>query len=288
MRGGTVVRHDATNTKDRGLNQAVNCVHCSQTQAPAENWNPYFGEPMSNVTVPLGREAVFTCVVRNLGQFKVGWLKAEDQTLLSVHNFVVTHNPRISVSQDTDKGIWRLHIRQLKNSDRGCYMCQINSATMMKQIGCLDLQVPPDIVDAESSNDVTASEGDNVTLSCRATGRPEPRILWKREDSSTITVFSPQVGFSTVDSWNGEVLQIVDVDYKQMGAFLCIATNDIPPAVSKRIVLIVNFAPVTQSPPESSMGAALGSTISLSCVFHGYPNENTTWLREIGGIEEYG
>lgn len=57
--------------------------------------------------------------------------------------------------------------------------------------------VPPDIVDTESSTDVTVSEGDNVTLSCRATGRPEPRILWKREDSSAITVFSPKSGFIT-------------------------------------------------------------------------------------------
>lgn len=48
--------------------------------------------------------------------------------------------------------------------------------------------VPPDIDDAETSADMTVSEGENVTLVCRATGHPEPRILWRREDGNHITL----------------------------------------------------------------------------------------------------
>lgn len=47
------------------------CVCVAETTPTEEDWCPYFGEPMANVTVPLGREAVLTCVVRNLGQYKV-------------------------------------------------------------------------------------------------------------------------------------------------------------------------------------------------------------------------
>lgn len=32
---------------------------------------PDFAEPMGNVTVPVGREAVLSCTVSNLGQYKV-------------------------------------------------------------------------------------------------------------------------------------------------------------------------------------------------------------------------
>lgn len=32
---------------------------------------PKFGEPISNVTVPVGREAVLTCAVENLSTYKV-------------------------------------------------------------------------------------------------------------------------------------------------------------------------------------------------------------------------
>ena len=35
--------------------------------------------------------------------------------------------------------IWQLKIRQVQESDRGCYMCQINTETMKKQIGCIDV-----------------------------------------------------------------------------------------------------------------------------------------------------
>ncbi len=35
--------------------------------------------------------------------------------------------------------IWKLKIRQVKEEDRGCYMCQINTEEMKKQIGCIDV-----------------------------------------------------------------------------------------------------------------------------------------------------
>jgi hypothetical protein len=69
---------------------------------------------------------------------KVGWMKAEDQTILTLHNKIVTHNSRISVTHDNYR-TWQLHIRQVKESDRGCYMCQINTSVMKKQVGCVDV-----------------------------------------------------------------------------------------------------------------------------------------------------
>ena len=40
-----------------------------------EEWAPYFGRPIGNVTVPLGREAVLSCTVKNLGAFKVNHIQ---------------------------------------------------------------------------------------------------------------------------------------------------------------------------------------------------------------------
>lgn len=70
---------------------------------------------------------------------QVAWLRASDQTVLSLQGRVVTHNARISVVHE-DMRTWRLRIKQLRESDRGCYMCQINSSPMKKQIGCIDVQ----------------------------------------------------------------------------------------------------------------------------------------------------
>ena len=81
-----------------------------------------------------------------IGHFwQVGWLRADDQTILSLHRKVVTHNPRVTVTHDESR-TWNLHIRQVRESDQGCYMCQINTAQMKKQLGCIQVQgtIKPD------------------------------------------------------------------------------------------------------------------------------------------------
>jgi hypothetical protein len=48
--------------------------------------------------------------------------------------------------------------------------------------------VPPDIINDDTSGDLSVSEGENATLWCRATGHPTPRIAWKREDGQPIMI----------------------------------------------------------------------------------------------------
>ena len=113
--------------------------------------------------------------------------------------------------------------------------------------------VPPNIDDNSSSSDTTVSEGANVTMNCRATGSPEPHVKWKRDDNSKIKLNNGTYGkwifltrwpkrkikFSTVNEVEGEVLEMVKVNRLEMGGYLCIATNSIPPSVSKLIKLSV-------------------------------------------------
>lgn len=42
--------------------------------------------------------------------------------------------------------------------------------------------VPPVIIDNMTSTDMVVREGTNVTMFCRATGYPEPYVMWRRED----------------------------------------------------------------------------------------------------------
>lgn len=51
----------------------------------------------------------------------------------------MTHNARITITHE-DFYTWRLRIKQLRETDRGCYMCQINTLQMKKQVGCIDVQ----------------------------------------------------------------------------------------------------------------------------------------------------
>ncbi|XP_053611773.1 limbic system-associated membrane protein-like [Plodia interpunctella] len=242
---------------------------------------PQFERPIGNHTFLVGREAVLGCSVINLGKHKVGWLRAEDQTILTMHDRPVLGS-RYSVNMD-DPMTWKLRIKPLRAEDRGCYMCQINTQPNMKwQIGCIDVYVPPDIINDDTSADVSAQELDNITLVCKASGHPPPKITWRREDHEQMLL--KKVGgrdFYKVDSYVDSVLPLWRVDRRQMGSFLCIASNDVPPAVSKRITLSVNFPP-TVVVPNQLLGAPLGTDVYLECTVEAYPNTINYWLKNRG------
>jgi len=109
---------------------------------------------------------------------------------------------------------------------------------MKSQMGYLDVVVPPDIVDYQTSQDVVRSTGQNVTLTCSATGVPMPTITWRREEATPILISDD--GDREVFSVEGQNLTLWQVQRSHMGAYLCIASNGVPPTVSKRVMLVVN------------------------------------------------
>ncbi|KAK6644450.1 hypothetical protein RUM43_000717 [Polyplax serrata] len=66
-----------------------------------------------------------------------------------------------------------------------------------------------------------------------------------------------------------------------MGAYLCIASNDVPPAVSKRVVLNINFAPSIKI-PNQLLGAPLGTNVLLECHVEAFPNTINYWIKNRG------
>ncbi|KAE8747652.1 hypothetical protein FOCC_FOCC005631 [Frankliniella occidentalis] len=63
-----------------------------------------------------------------------------------------------------------------------------------------------------------------------------------------------------------------------MGAFLCIASNEVPPAVSRRVQLNINFAPHIEV-PNQLLGAPLGTDVKLECNVEAFPNTINFWLK---------
>uniref|UniRef100_A0A182XB70 Ig-like domain-containing protein n=1 Tax=Anopheles quadriannulatus TaxID=34691 RepID=A0A182XB70_ANOQN len=79
-------------------------------------------------------------------------------------------------------------------------------------------------------------EGSNVTLRCAAVGSPAPAIVWRREAGDNISLQDGE----QVSSVEGPTFTIPKVNRLHMGAYLCIASNGVPPSVSKRVMLIVH------------------------------------------------
>ncbi|KYM97498.1 Lachesin [Cyphomyrmex costatus] len=223
---------------------------------------------------------------------QVGWLRAEDQTILSMGDRKVIQSTRFFVtlenaktknqtqSREDEEATWQLHIRGLKEADRGCYMCQLNTKPMLSQLGCVDVLVPPDILSSGTSDgEVSVLEGENATLSCKASGRPPPRVFWRREKSDFILVRGVHDPLTQVDNLSGERLELTRVDRRQMGAYLCIARNEVPPAVSKRVNLKVNFPPSAKA-PNQLLSSPLDTNVSLICLIEAYPKTINLWMRK--------
>ncbi|KAH9641808.1 hypothetical protein HF086_005348 [Spodoptera exigua] len=124
------------------------------------------------------------CIFDNL----VAWIHIDRQMILTIHRHVITRLARFSVSHDNAM-TWLLHVSQVQQEDRGYYMCQVNTNPMISQVGYLQVVVPPNILDEESTQSAVAvRENQNISLVCKADGFPTPKIMWRREDGQPISV----------------------------------------------------------------------------------------------------
>uniref|UniRef100_A0A182FIH1 Ig-like domain-containing protein n=1 Tax=Anopheles albimanus TaxID=7167 RepID=A0A182FIH1_ANOAL len=241
---------------------------------------PDFSEPIVNISVAIGRDATFTCHVRHLGGYRVGWLKADTKAIQAIHEHVITHNPRVTVSH-ADQNTWNLHIKSVTEEDRGGYMCQLNTDPMKSQIGYLDVVIPPDFIAEDTSSDVIVPEGSSVKLTCRAKGYPGPVVTWRREDGNEIALKDATGAKQLVTSYRGEVLKLTKISRSEMGSYLCIASNGVPPSVSKRISLSIHFHPVIQV-PNQLVGAPLATDVTIECQVEASPKSINYWVKDTG------
>uniref|UniRef100_A0A0A9VWP6 Lachesin n=1 Tax=Lygus hesperus TaxID=30085 RepID=A0A0A9VWP6_LYGHE len=151
-------------------------------------------------------------------------------------------------------------------------MCQINTDPMKSQVGYLNVVVPPDILDTGTSTDMVVREGSNVSFQCAASGSPPPSITWRKENGEPIVLPSGE----EVISADGPVLNISRVSRLHMGAYLCIASNGVPPTVSKRISLIVHFPPMVWI-QNQLVGAMEGDRMTLECHSEAFPKSINYW-----------
>merc|ERR1711973_1084079 len=109
---------------------------------------------VKNVTVSEGAEAIFSCKMNEEQEESgktVGWVKHDTKSILAIGNHVITHDLRISVSNN-GRRIWNLHINNVKKADEGQYFCQINTDPMqnfMRNLQVVGNKVDPDELEPE-------------------------------------------------------------------------------------------------------------------------------------------
>jgi len=248
---------------------------------------------LDNHRVRVGQDIAFTCQVENIGNYKVAWLHSE-KGIIAVHPDVLGQNERIKSTHD-NRDSWTLIIKSVQESDAGKYICQVNTEVSMSISGTLSVEVPPDIIDEVSSSDTLVQEGMRVTLSCESTGVPKPTITWRRESKHDDDREGEQIRLCnktfnnrlerweetchSVDHYVGDVLQLHNVNRFDSGVYLCIAKNNVPPSVSKRVQLYVDYPP-TLSVFHQLVGKVKGHNATLECLSSGHPPPFHFWKKD--------
>ncbi|XP_076760101.1 lachesin isoform X2 [Xylocopa sonorina] len=210
----------------------------------------------------------------------VAWMKSDSKAILAIHTRMVAQNPRLSVTHN-GHNTWKLHVTNVQPNDSGTYMCQVNTDPMRSQTGHMKVVIPPDIMDLDDSADLlTAKENSDLRLRCRATGTPKPVVTWRREDGRNITLRTEH-SVQRVKSYEGEQLHLRGILRQEMGSYLCIASNGVPPTVSKRYYVNVRFKPLIKV-SNQLVAAPANSDVVLHCYVESWPKALNTWYRDDG------
>ncbi|XP_063587794.1 lachesin-like [Penaeus indicus] len=257
-----------------------------------EDFLPKFIETVPNITVTVGRDALLPCTVEQLKGFKVS-----SSNNLRVFKVKFSRNLRVfKVKSSNNLRVFKMALLSLEGDNSQTW--ETFGDFLRKAVSL----VPPDIIDRESSGDLTVREGMDVTLTCRAKGHPPPTIVWRREDNKNIVLDAEKsgelmdaeaapggvgVGAGADEEGSrvveGEKLTLKKVSRLQMGSYLCIASNGIPPSVSKRTHLRVQFPPMAWVPQQLE-GAYIGQELTIECHTEAYPKSINYWTNTKGDM----
>ncbi|XP_054712416.1 cell adhesion molecule Dscam2-like [Uloborus diversus] len=213
----------------------------------------------------VGRTSTFNCNVSGSPLGSVLWKK--DMRLLSA-------NPRISFPSP-----YVIQVKQLKRQDAGMYQCFVFRDSFSTQASARLIigDLAPKFKSTFSEK--TVRPGSYVSLSCVATGNPEPHIRWSLDNIWPLStrpgtlVNSYLSSESTVTSY----VNFTSVDIIDSGIYSCEALNDAGKIKSSNRLNV--FGPIFIRPLDN-LTALAGATFNVICPFGGFPYESITWKKE--------
>ncbi|XP_033641152.1 neural cell adhesion molecule 2-like isoform X3 [Asterias rubens] len=257
------------------------CLEASTTTkgAPGE---PYFDIDGGQLLISKyegDRNAKLTCVVRDLGNRNVVWMKMRPlPIMISINKILNAPDSRYSLETDNN-GTFNLQIDDLRRADEGIYECQVNTDPQLAWSVTLQIVVQAtvsDIVPVKNGKrdgrmfSFTYNETDSVELICVGDGSPSPSIEWRKWREPP----QPPLPAGNV------TLQIESINRSQAGKYECAAENGYNEAPDIRPVFIkVNYKPEVVA-LVTDVRAAAGEYRQLRCGVDAYPKAKYTWKKD--------
>ncbi|XP_046728282.1 hemicentin-1 isoform X2 [Silurus meridionalis] len=165
-----------------------------------------------------------------------------------------------------------LKIRNVQMTDSNFYTCTAeNPAGVNTLTYRLHIQVPPRIV-GQQEEDVSAVEGQMVSLLCNVQAHPAPKIIWTKDGKQL------RLGSGVEIVSGGKMLQISRLQQQDAGQYVCTATSTAG-QTQKSIKLNVHVPPTIMNSDPADVSAQVGEELTLKCHAEGTPTPQLTWMR---------
>ncbi|XP_021053028.1 hemicentin-1 [Mus pahari] len=218
-----------------------------------------------NVSVLIGQAVELFCQSDAVPPPTLMWLK-DGRPLLK--------RPGLSISENRSV----LKIEDAQAGDTGRYTCEaMNVAGKTEKNYNVNIWVPPSIYGSDELVQLTAIEGNLITLLCESSGIPPPDLTWKKKGALVLADSAGRVHILS----GGRRLQISIAEKADAGLYTCVASN-VAGVAKKEYNLQVYIRPsITNSGghhPEITV--VRGKSISLECEVQGIPQPTVTWMKD--------
>ncbi|XP_041372992.1 protein amalgam-like [Gigantopelta aegis] len=233
------------------------------------------------------RDSFMTCSVTNLPKdSEVKWMAQVGDSdgnkyLVPISSDLSSEDPYKYSLEKPSPTAWRLKIQNVQVSDEGTYICRVQTGPQNYVTDTVQMRIieSPQIADLQTSSDTTVKEGDHISLSCNASGRPFPLVWWSRMAGELLPTGGQEL--------QEYILDILSVRPQHSGIYKCSAKN-LAGYDSRNIHLKVKFAPrVTKQSPQVSQ--AIGYYKDLICYVSAFPVpsiDQVTWVHETTPVYE--
>ncbi|CAL4151920.1 unnamed protein product [Meganyctiphanes norvegica] len=191
--------------------------------------HPVFDEAApKNVSSLSDTAAYLHCLVHNLGNKSVSWIRQRDLHILTVGRYTYTTDQRYEVIHSDDSQDWILKIKYAQERDSGNYECQVSTKPIRSYTVNLNVFAAPkaDIIGAP---DLHVDKGSTINLTCIIAHSPEPPafIFWYH-NGEVVNYDSPRGGITVGSERNNTTrgyLLIQDASTGDNGNYSCAPSN---------------------------------------------------------------
>ncbi|XP_069945061.1 hemicentin-2-like, partial [Cherax quadricarinatus] len=135
---------------------------------------------------PVGQTAYLTCVVRNLHNYTVSWVRARDIHLLTAGKTTYTSDHRFVGVNPGGGEQWVLRLHHAKPTDAGMYLCQVSVTPPIST--SVTLLVTEAAARVSPGREIFLKEGSRLVLVCEVRGCPYPaHPTWYRGSQVSTT-----------------------------------------------------------------------------------------------------